>query len=251
MLEYLTDDDKSIVSQISGVDFGDLWSEVIKLPVSDIFNTEKCLSGHPLNRSGLQLLRVLLAQRMTQARRERYNLQNSEYANNGVIVRHGFSYTALRNNQELIYMMGVILGQKNPKIKSLSRKEVVFENKDVQYDLHVDSFHSIVKVWVYQHKVKESAFNYVLGSHKNTKDKLRWLFSCSLLEEPCTKSFRLKQTGITLEGMGLPKQTAITGDRNTLVVADTSGLHCRGFAPGQTRTSIRLNIVRQNPFIGV
>ena len=107
------------------------------------------------------------------------------------------------------------------------------------------------------------------GSHRASLAKLRWLFArtrdsaAAIVREP---SIRFDDAGTpgelaaaALEAVGLPRAAAVLplpGVARTLVVADTSALHCRGLAAeGTTRAALRPmgaendgGVPRNNPF---
>jgi hypothetical protein len=165
---------------------------------------------------------------------------------------------------------------------------------DEQFYMHVDTYQPSWKVFVFPPTALEQGpFHFVFGSHRNTEGRLRWLYERSrgLLN---ASSMRLNdssperaRSGPYLDathgvagssrfegfdpeagdgpsaaslrsfGFGTPTPIA-TMQGITLVIADTSGLHYRGFAAaGMQRTSARLAgsgggcggcIPRKNPF---
>jgi hypothetical protein len=125
---------------------------------------------------------------------------------------------------------------------------------DPQKVLHSDTFHPTVKAWFFLEEVppEKGPFTYVPGSHRLDMARLRWEYrrSCvaaSLRDGYSEKgSFRVEEA--ELPGLGLPPPRAFAVPANTLVVADTSGMHCRGQAlPGARRLEIWA-YSRLNPF---
>ena len=125
---------------------------------------------------------------------------------------------------------------------------------DPQKVLHSDTFHPTVKAWFFLEEVppEKGPFTYVPGSHRLDMARLRWEYrrSCvaaSLRDGYSEKgSFRVEEE--ELPGLGLPPPRAFAVPANTLVVADTSGMHCRGQAlPGARRLEIWA-YSRLNPF---
>ena len=125
---------------------------------------------------------------------------------------------------------------------------------DPQKVLHSDTFHPTVKAWFFLEDVppEKGPFTYVPGSHRPDMARLRWEYrrSCvaaSLRDGYSEKgSFRVEEA--ELPGLGLPPPRAFAVPANTLVVADTSGMHCRGQAlPGARRLEIWA-YSRLNPF---
>src|SRR5690554_4678840 len=107
---------------------------------------------------------------------------------------------------------------------------------DPQRHLHTDTFHPTVKAWLFLDDVDErkGPFTYVPGSHRFTRQRLAAEYRRSLtarhdpLRYSARGSFRWSEQD--LEELGLPAPRAFAVPRNTLVIADTSGIHCRGEA---------------------
>ena len=142
---------------------------------------------------------------------------------------------------------------------------------DPQCALHLDTFHSVVKLWVYGANVSvaHGPLHVVRGSHRSSAAKLAWLFartranSAAVIKEPSLRFDDRETAGVhaaeALAAAGLPHATPVLplpGVARTLVVADTSGLHCRGLAaPGLSRRALRPmgadndgGVKRGNPF---
>jgi hypothetical protein len=126
---------------------------------------------------------------------------------------------------------------------------------DVQSFFHSDTFHPTVKAWLFLDDVAEDTipFTYVPGSHYHTPRRLAferrlsqtaWRAGDRLTAEG---SVRFSEADIKRMGYGPPVRLPVSG--NTLVVADTSGIHARGTT---TLKSVRLSIwaySRSNPFL--
>lgn len=126
---------------------------------------------------------------------------------------------------------------------------------------HVDNaVGPIFKVWVYPQNVtaREGPLHYSRGSHRSTYGKLRWIHEMTVppatdaLREPALR-MRAEETEYGLEPV-LPL-LPIPGAEKTLIVADTAGIHHRGWAaPGVERHAYRLRgdndggLPRMNPF---
>lgn len=256
--DYLTQQDIRLISDISDTDF----NEVLKLAntVEGVYTLEKALRNVSANRKGIHIYRVLLADRIIEARRHKYGYHEhpyyKEYKEKGAVVIHKYKYRGpfflpKKINREGLYpeIARMIAGYHPSYIPPPpSKTRLKIAANDIQFDAHVDTFHSVAKTWVYLHAVEQDALNYVFGSHESTESKLRWLYRCSLIENPSALSFRVKQTGDTLATLGYDSLTELRGDKGTLIIADTSGLHCRGQAPGKTRVTLRGNLDRFNPF---
>ena len=148
---------------------------------------------------------------------------------------------------------------------------------DAQTWMHVDTFLPTWKVWIFQETpARAGPFTFVRGSHRNTEHKLRWLFNRSRryvsqqsldeLRNPNVNAKRLPrvlpwsdevfgfdpavrvegfepghsgQADVLLRQLGFEPPVPVVTQRGwTLVIADTSGLHSRGWAqPGEVRIS--------------
>jgi hypothetical protein len=126
---------------------------------------------------------------------------------------------------------------------------------DVQSFFHSDTFHPTVKSWLFLDDVAEDTipFTYVPGSHRYNKRRLAWERRLSLTARQAGDrltaegSLRISEREIRRLGYGAPQRLPVGG--NTLVVADTSGIHARGTTDLQ---SVRLSIwaySRSNPFL--
>ena len=127
---------------------------------------------------------------------------------------------------------------------------------DPQADWHMDTFHSVGKGWLFLHSVdvQDGPFAYVPGSHRLTGKSLAWerQQSVAARQHPdhlhARGSFRANTQD--LAEMGFADVYVAAVKPNTLVVADTGGLHRRMSSPGPTvRLEIYLSL-RRNPFFG-
>ena len=258
IIQYLSEEDKELISSISNTDFDDLVQAIENKPVFNPAHLDS-VKYHSLNVKGLHILRVLLADRMTELRRINLGYDKlpyyQEYQENGVVVIHNYmdgknSVKTLHRNEDFANIVRMITGYNHEFYPNqLISRTLKLEKENMQYDLHIDTFFPIVKIWLYQHKVNEAAFNYVLGSHKSTKLKLEWLYKCSLVKNPPTMAYRLKLTNNIPADLGLQPPQSIVGQKYTLIVANTSGLHKRGHAPNTIRKSWRGRVARHNPFV--
>lgn len=125
---------------------------------------------------------------------------------------------------------------------------------DPQKVLHSDTFHPTMKAWLFLEDVtaEQGPFTYVPGSHRLDLPRLRWEYrrSCvaSGLRDGYSEkgSFRVEEQ--ELPALGLPPPQAFTVRANTLVVADTCGMHRRGDAVAGARRLEIWSYSRLNPF---
>ncbi|WP_158292098.1 phytanoyl-CoA dioxygenase family protein [Paracraurococcus ruber] len=125
---------------------------------------------------------------------------------------------------------------------------------DVQTAWHSDTFHPTVKSWLFLTEVAEDAagFTYVPGSHRPTRRHLAWERRASrtaaTAPDAMTRQGSLRVEEAVLARLGYPPPRKLAVAPNTLVIADTSGIHRRGIAAG---TACRIAIwgyARGNPF---
>ena len=114
-------------------------------------------------------------------------------------------------------------------------------NYDVQRDLHRDTFFSAMKFWLFLRPVTaaDGPFTYVPGSHRLTPERLQWerrvamrIASSGGQDPNAGGSFRIGRQ--ELAGLNLPEPVACACPANTLVIANTMGLHARGRAEPDT-----------------
>lgn len=126
---------------------------------------------------------------------------------------------------------------------------------DPQTALHADTFHATMKAWLFLTDVAEDEgpFVYVPGSHRKTAARLAWEQERSIRAaqglDRLSARGSLRIAADELAALGLPAPKAFAVPANTLVVADTSGFHARGFS---ARPSTRIEIWaygRRNPFL--
>ncbi len=126
---------------------------------------------------------------------------------------------------------------------------------DIQSFFHTDTFHPTVKAWFFLQDVEQDAapFAYVPGSHRANRRKLAWERRVSITAHgagdrlTAEGSFRITEAEIRRLGYAEPRRMPVAA--NTLVVADTSGIHRRSTTD---KPSVRVSIwaySRSNPFL--
>ncbi|WP_208112117.1 phytanoyl-CoA dioxygenase family protein [Zavarzinia compransoris] len=126
---------------------------------------------------------------------------------------------------------------------------------DPQTKIHADTFQPTMKAWLFLDDVDgtNGPFTYVPGSHRLTWKRAKFEWRRSITEKmgpdilSARGSFRVSPD--ELAGLDLPPPRAFAVRKNTLIVADTRGLHRRGDA--SLRPASRLEIwsmARTNPF---
>jgi hypothetical protein len=125
---------------------------------------------------------------------------------------------------------------------------------DPQKTLHSDTFHPTMKAWFFLDDVTldMGPFTYAPGSHRLTFSRLKWEYRQSVrahkLESSYSRRGSLRADDDDLEAMGYLPRKALAVSKNTLVVADTHGFHCRGQAQGKASRLEIWAYCRTNPF---
>lgn len=126
---------------------------------------------------------------------------------------------------------------------------------DPQKTLHADTFHPTMKFWLYLDDVDEhnGPFTYIPASNRLTRKRLRWEYiaSQSAYKHPNRLAARgsLRFSAADRAAIGLQEPRAFKVKKNTLLIANTFGLHGRGQAePGSTRLAL-WGMGRTNPFV--
>lgn len=126
---------------------------------------------------------------------------------------------------------------------------------DPQTRLHADTFHPTMKFWLYLEEVSDinGPFVYVPGSQRPRRRRLAWEYAMSQQakthEDRYTArgSFRVSPEQACALGDAPPRAFRVPG--NTLLIANTFGVHARGAAePGSSRLAL-WGMSRTNPFL--
>ncbi len=122
---------------------------------------------------------------------------------------------------------------------------------DPQTSLHMDTFHPVMKAWLYLDDITEAVgpLVYAPGTHRRTPRREAWERARSIAA--CTSAkkfgaFRIAQDQLPRIGAGAVRRFDVAAD--TLIVADTSGFHARAPSPAP---SVRVEIYassRRRPF---
>ena len=126
---------------------------------------------------------------------------------------------------------------------------------DPQNSLHMDTFHSTAKCWLYLQDVGEEdgPLLYVPGSHKATPERLAWEYELSIHaarhDDPEIAAGSFRVSGDMLGALRYPPPVALAVPANTLIVANTHGFHARKASLQPTRRSEIYGSLRRNPFL--
>jgi hypothetical protein len=120
-----------------------------------------------------------------------------------------------------------------------------YSQPDSQTELHLDTFFHTHKIWLYLDDVstENAAFVYVPGSHLLDRVRLRHDY----LESTSTNGASRRVSEDEVRSRGLERRI-VSCPRNTLVVANTCGYHCRSVGEaGASRRALH-KAFRFNPF---
>ena len=268
--KFINKSDKDIISEITNEEFDLLISKVDNW---ELFNNNKKHIETELDKIGMHLLRCILAERILEYKRNLLGVFNSkeyhQFLENGFVILNKYEQNDF--NKLMTHITTV------PNYYSLKNNAIRLDmslNYDLQYTLHVDTFHSSFKVFGYLHdvNVENGPFCYVSGSHKNTKQKLKFLYDASVKRSdlilnhnltreeneitwndsfrlPCDTDYCVDSITINkyLHDYNLPNETLVTGENGIFIIADTSGLH-RRYPIKTSRETSRLVLDRPNPF---
>ena len=127
--------------------------------------------------------------------------------------------------------------------------------RDPQKNLHVDTFQPTMKFWLYLEDVTDEngPFVFVPGSNRPHRERMKWEYQMSLRAREhadrytARGSFRVSQEEAERLGEGGPRPFRVAA--NTLLIANTFGVHARGNAePGSSRLAL-WGMSRTNPFL--
>jgi hypothetical protein len=238
---------------------------------------DKHIDDHSLNRAGLTALRKLVFEQALVARRAVYRRRHASlypeleadakaWDETGMLLLYHFNASKLEQRQRLLNVLRTITaspelklpcrhGRKNKCAEPaccddtswLISNHIVHDTHEGTYDMHVDCLVPSIKMWIYPNGVgtSEGPFHYVNGSHISTVEKLRWLHAKS---QPPAHSFvgclapRTELRDDRISELGYQTMTPMAPLLpNTVLIADTSGVHRRGRAhPGTARTAYSL-----------
>ena len=164
-------------------------------------------------------------------------------------------YPAIHNLKDNLVLKNIFKGcelKSDIHISCMLEKIEVFDNTihDENRDFHYDTFHNTFKAWLFLNNVseKQGPFHIIPESHKFSIKRFfseYWfsiLYSLKIINEG---SFRVdKKKKIKLSKESIKAEVL----ENTLVVANTHGLHCRGDAEnGAIREAIHF-WTREHPY---
>ncbi|WP_421865297.1 phytanoyl-CoA dioxygenase family protein [Parvibaculum sp.] len=272
------------------------------------FRANPLLGSPALNRRGLHIARVRLAENMAAARRQRLGARidaalRTEYEARGYLVIENFlpgeEFAALKRDLEeaplrswerregstvtrrgsldladietraplerlmaggrIADLLRYVAGCGGEPLIHLQTILAEGDNSrpDPQNTLHMDTFHSTAKAWLYLQDVGEDdgPLCYVPGSHRLTPERIAWERELSIgaasNEDPEIAAGSFRVSDAMLAKLGYPAAKALCVPANTLVVANTHGFHARKASTRPTRRSEIYGSLRRNPFLPV
>lgn len=128
-------------------------------------------------------------------------------------------------------------------------------NTDPQKDLHTDTFHPTMKFWLFLDDVDEQngPFTYVPGSNRLTLRRLSHEYQLSRIaakhNDTYTARGSFRFNAADRKKLGLAEPKALKVKKNTLVIANTFGIHGRGRAESESTRLAIWGMSRTNPFL--
>ena len=275
---FLSTSDINLINDICGNNILDLAKRV---DLSKYLNNTKHIASN-FDVDGLHILRCVLSERIFEYKRGNLcvlaNSATDEFLKNGILILPPIE--TKKDYNKFLNIIRYITA--NPNYNDLQEwlnnvKTDTHLDYDIQYTMHVDTFHPCFKVFRYVNDVdiNNGPYSYVIGSNHNTPSKLKMLYDLSkrrsknILEKSVarksnhilwTDSLRIatsvdyciKSADINnyLSSYGLPNETPITATKGSVIITDTSGLHRKyPSKKGYIRLSNRLILDRPNPFI--
>jgi hypothetical protein len=242
---YLTDSDRRLVQAVSGSPFSKVMNALQQSTKGELaaFLSSAKYAVHPGNTHGVHILRVLLAERILDARRAALGYHGDRlvqrFRRDGIVVIP-MNPLGLSKQQrlELHRLFQYAIGSKEAVEPSFRffKVDVIHNELDIQHQMHMDTFSSITKVFGFVEAVqlKDGPFNYVNKSHRHGTEKLRLIHKLVSLDEyvacesPRVYPSHQKEYGLNPIPIVVPPKS--------IVVADTNGYHFRGMGtPGERR----------------
>lgn len=154
-----------------------------------------------------------------------------------------FKYCSAKNELPRIYIEQV----RNDVVKT--------KRKDPQKNLHSDTFHPTMKAWLFLEDVtpENGPFTYLPCSQKLTWKRIKWEYNKSINAKNTidgyTEKGSFRFTEEDLKELGYDKIVPMTVPKNSLVIANTYGVHRRGDATQHKATRLSIWVSsRVNPF---
>ncbi len=152
-------------------------------------------------------------------------------------------YTAAKNEAPLFY------------IQQIRNNYSGMAKPDPQKNLHSDTFHPTMKAWLFLEDVpqEKGPFTIVPESAALSWKRLKWEYKKSIsgknLNDGYSEKGSMRLTDEERTALGYPEPHPFAVKKNTLVVANTNGFHCRGAVTLEKATRLEIwAYSRPNPF---
>jgi ectoine hydroxylase-related dioxygenase (phytanoyl-CoA dioxygenase family) len=184
-----------------------------------------------------------IVQRLFLNHKNRHLIKNIDIYFNNQKLAHLHKFTSALNEFPRTYIEKVIQNTKSS------------DKADPQKSYHIDTFHPTVKSWLYLDDVDDSngTFCYIPSSHRLTWQRLKWEYSKSInaknTRDGYTEKGSFRVSEKDREYLKLNNIKYFKVPKNTLLIANTNGVHGRGNSTSDN--SARLAIFtssRSNPF---
>ena len=136
----------------------------------------------------------------------------------------------------------------------LTLNKVTNNNKnDVQTKIHSDTFHHTYRWWYYINDVtlNDAPFHYAKGTHIDNEERIKWENDMydKILDDKVYKKLNYADKEGSFRNESCDKVEPIMVKKNTLLIADTHGFHCRGITTNNGTRLAVLGSSRLDPFI--
>jgi hypothetical protein len=244
---HVTASDRKMLEKVSKSPFGDVMSllqESTPLELG-LFLSNAKYTVHRGNKAGLHLLRVVLAERMLDARRAALGFDADPlvraYRRDGLVVVPASPLnvsTAVRAQLLRLFQYAIGSATKIDERFTFHKVEVTHAALDTQHQMHMDTFSSITKVFGFAQAVtlKDGPFHYVKGSHRHSTKKLKLIKRLVDDDEFAACASPRVYPKQRLEQRFGDAAPVVVPAAGSIVVADTNGFHFRGAGkPGSRR----------------
>lgn len=182
--EHISHDDEDLFQRVTGSPFAALMDAIRADPPLRFLSADRWVH-HAANKEGMHLLRCVLAERVTNARRTSLGYNGTSHQDYEALMRDGVivrDYSTM-DDEQLRGLLRMVSGYQDDDIPALvwTQRAVEGDPLDNNLDLHVDTFHPSWKVWLYAEDIESDhgPLTYVNQSHTNSEAKLRWLYRAS------------------------------------------------------------------------
>ena len=184
---HLTSSDKMAISTITRYPFSSVEDAIHASTTKEqsrfLSNTK--FAPHHANERGVHLARIVLAERMLEARRASL-FQPAElgpditedlrtFSRDGILVMTGLDFRRPKVRHRLLKVFQYAAGMRGQLDHSFTWEEIRFKHfaNDIQNQMHSDHFSSTIKVFAFDRSVtlRDGPFHYVNGTHKNSAEK--------------------------------------------------------------------------------